>query len=34
MGRSCRHDGKGRSDFNISTGNPTGERPLGRPRRR
>ena len=29
MGRSCSKNG---SAFNILTGNPTGKRPLGRPR--
>ena len=32
-GHAARMEG-GRSAFNISTGKPTGKRPLGRPRRR
>ena len=34
MGRSCSQDIKGRSAFNILTGNSTGNRSLGRLRRR
>ena len=34
MGRACSQNGGGRSAFKISTGKPTGKRPLGWPRRR
>ena len=34
MGRSCSQNEEGRSAFKILTGKPTGNRHLGRPRRR
>ena len=34
MGKSCSQNGKCRSAFKFLTGTPTGEIPLGRPRRR